>query len=81
MADSPTVSGRLNRVENHTLRGIMEAIEKERVRQGLTLGVFMNAAWNAHLADPNVMYARTLCKALDELDMEVVLINKEGDQV
>lgn len=77
----PAVSERTKEVENETLRGVLDAIERERVRQGLGLSLFMNGSWNADLNHLYRIRASTIARALEELDMDIVLINREGDQV
>ena len=77
----PAVSERTRDVQNATMRGVLEAIERERVRQNQPLTLFMNGSWNAELRVINRVRAITVARAIDELDMDIVLINKEGDQI
>lgn len=77
----PTVSGRTSDVQNAMMRGIVEAIEHERVRQNIPMEQFMDGAWNNALRHANGLSARNVCRALDALDIEVIFINKEGEQV
>ena len=77
----PTVSQRTKSVENATMRGIYEAIERERVRQNIPMEQFMDGAWNNALRHANGLSARNVCRALDALDIDVIFINKEGEQV
>lgn len=77
----PYVSERTKDVQNATLRGVLEAIERERVRQNQPLTLFMNGSWNGELRVLNRVRASTVARAIDELDLEIILINKEGEQV
>lgn len=77
----PYVSERTKDVKNATLRGVLEAIERERVRQNQPLTIFLNGSWNSELRVINHVRANTVARAIDELDLDVILINKEGEQV
>ena len=77
----PYVSERTKDVQNATLRGVLEAIERERVRQNQPLTIFLNGSWNSELRVINHVRASTVAKALEELDIDVVLVNREGEQI
>lgn len=76
-------SARIARVENPTIRGIYEAIEKERVRQGRALSNIGSPAYTNGLSrcHPENLQMRTIAAVLDTLDIEVILVNREGDQL
>ena len=77
----PAVSGRTATVESGTLRRLYEAVEKERVRQGLSMYALDGGSWNIALRHAERMLIRTFVRVLDELDVEIILINKNGDQL
>ena len=81
MYRKPTaVSARTAAIENPTIRRLYEGIERERVRQGVPL--FDLGTWNRGLTkNPHSMAITSIVDVLDELDIDIVLVNREGDQV
>ena len=76
-------SARVARVENPTIRGIYEAIEKERVRQGVPmLGVDITGKYNAVLSScDRDLKLKTLLHVLKSLGIEMILVNREGERL
>ena len=77
----PAESKRPASIKNPTIRRLYESIERERVRQGKSMSDLDGGVWNIALRHPETIQMRTIANVIDALDMDVILINREGDQV
>jgi hypothetical protein len=76
---NPSVSGNLARFDPDRRR-VLEAIEKERVRQGVPmLGVDISGKYNAVLSScDRDLKLKTLLHVLKSLEIQMILVNREG---
>lgn len=79
---NPAISGKIDAISNPIQRKLIAAIEKERVRQGFSMwGMDGTGAYNAAVSAGRNMQLKTFLTACDTLDIDIILINHEGEQI